>query len=109
MSPFYQRGEEFNADFDMQYRWYFERAGESVADQFLEAVQTSLNLLASQPEIGMVRKFRHSKLSGIRSFRVQPPFQRILIFYRVAQNEMQAWRLMAGSRDLPRRLAEPLN
>lgn len=107
MSLPYQRVEEFIQDFDLQYRWYFEHADEKVAERFLAAVEKSLSLLAAQPEMGKCRKFRHPKLAGVRSFRVQPPFDRILIFYRFAQGEIQAWRLMDGSRDLPRRLAEP--
>jgi hypothetical protein len=32
------RAEEFNADFDRQYRWYLQKAGEDLAERFLEAV-----------------------------------------------------------------------
>ena len=103
----YQRGTKFNADFDAQYRWYFEHAGEEVAGRFLQAVEASLNLLATQPELGVTRRFSHPKLAGLRSFRVQPPFNRMLIFYQIAHNEVNAWRLMDGTRDLSRRLIEP--
>jgi len=103
----YQRGTKFNADFDAQYRWYFEHADEGFAGRFLEAVEASLNLLATQPALGAPRKFRHPKLAGLRSFRVQPPFNRILIFYQIVRDEINAWRLMDGSRDLSRRLIEP--
>jgi plasmid stabilization system protein ParE len=45
-------------------------------------------------------------LRDLYSFQVERPFQNILIFYRVTENALQAWRLMHGSRDLPRRLVE---
>jgi plasmid stabilization system protein ParE len=100
------RADEFNADFDQQYRWYLEQAGEEVAEQFLQAVAVTLRLLAEQSDLGRRRKFRHPMLRDLYSFQVERPFQKILIFYRVAENTLQAWRLMHGARDLPHRLVE---
>jgi len=103
-----QRADEFNADFDQQYRWYLEQAGDEVAEQFLQAVPVTLRLLAGQSDLGRRRKFRHPMLSNLYSFQVERPFNKILIFYRVTENTLQAWRLMHGARDLPRRLTESL-
>ena len=102
------RAEKFNADFDQQYNWYLEQAGEELAERFLNAVEITLQSLLAQPDLGRRRKFRHSALTGIRSFQVKSPFQNILIFYRHTAAELSVERLMHGSRDLPRRLAEPL-
>jgi toxin ParE1/3/4 len=102
------RAEKFNADFDQQYNWYLEQAGEELAERFLNAVEITLQSLLAQPDLGRRRKFRHPALAGIRSFQVKPPFQNILIFYRHAATELSAERLMHGTRDLPRRLSEPL-
>jgi len=101
------RSQDFNADFDQQYRWYLEQAGEDLAERFLAAVLATLKTLAVQPDLGRRRKFRHPALRKLCSFRVNPPFNRILIFYRVTNNTVEAWRLMHGARDLPRRLVEP--
>jgi toxin ParE1/3/4 len=103
-----QRADEFNADFEQQYRWYADQAGEEIAERFLRAVADTLPRLAEQPDLGRRRKFRHPLLRDLFSFPVERPFQKILIFYRVTENTLQAWRLMHGARDLPRRLAEPL-
>jgi plasmid stabilization system protein ParE len=103
-----QRADEFNADFDQQYRWYLEQAGDEVAEQFLQAVPVTLRLLAGQSDLGRRREFRHPMLRDLYSFQVERPFNKILIFYRVTGNILQAWRLMHGARDLPRRLAESL-
>lgn len=101
------RAGDFNTDFDQQYRWYLEQAGEELAERFLEAVLLALRSLAGQPDLGRRRKFRHPGLQNLSSFRVNPPFDRILIFYRVTNETLEAWRLMHGARDLPRRLVEP--
>ena len=57
-----ERADEFNADFEEQYRWYLEQAGEEIAERFLRAVAATLPLLAEQPNLGRRRKFRHPKL-----------------------------------------------
>jgi toxin ParE1/3/4 len=101
------RADEFNTDFDQQYRWYLSEADEEVAERFFEALENTLQILLTQPELGHRRKFRRSALSNLRSFRVEPPFDKLLIFYRYNDAELSAERLMHGSRDLPRRLAEP--
>jgi plasmid stabilization system protein ParE len=70
-------------------------------------VDARLGLLCDQPDLGRIRRFRHPKLQGLRSFTVKRPFRRFLIFYRTDGRTLQAVRLMDGSRDLPRRLFEP--
>jgi toxin ParE1/3/4 len=101
------RSDDFNRDFDLQYRWYLEQAGEAVASRYLDAVLTVLRLVANQPGLGRPRKFRHPTLQGIRSLRLPSPFSVHLIFYRYNPNELFAERMMHGARDLPRRLVEP--
>ena len=101
------RANDFNRDFDLQYRWYLEHANESVAERYLNAVKATLDLLATQPDLGRRRKFRHPELRDIRSFRVVSPFGVHLIFYRHSATELFAERVMYGGRDLPRRLIEP--
>jgi toxin ParE1/3/4 len=102
------RAEKFTTDFDQQHRWYLEQAGEEVAGRFLTTVENTLQFLSTQPDLGRRRKFRHPALAGIRSFQLESPFQKILIFYRHTATELSAERLMHGARDLPRRLVEPL-
>ena len=101
------RSDDFNRDFDLEYRWYLEQAGQVVAERYLNAVLATLRLLATQPDLGHRRKFRHSTLRGIRSFRLASPFGVHLIFYRHNSAELSAERLMHGARDLSRRLVEP--
>ena len=41
------RSDCFNHDFDLQYRWYLEQAGEAVAERYLNAMLATLRLLAT--------------------------------------------------------------
>jgi plasmid stabilization system protein ParE len=101
------RADNFNSDFRRQYDWYLEEASEDVAERFLEAVGNTLQLLCDHPDSGRRLRFANPLLANIRSFRVESPFQNLLIFYRHDEKEISTERLMHGSRDLPRRLVEP--
>jgi plasmid stabilization system protein ParE len=102
-----EKADTFSRDFAIQALYYVQEAGAVVVRRFQVAVDSQLRLLCTQPEIGRWRHFKHPKLQGLRSFPLGRPFQRILVFYRVAGETLQAVRLMDGARDLPRRLAEP--
>lgn len=97
----------FVRDFELQSRWYVSEAGEEVAQRYLEALDATLQLLRVHPGLGRKRSFRHPLLRGIRSFRVSPPFDRHLIFYRFDRSTLYAERVIHGMRDLPHRLLQP--
>ena len=101
------RSDDFNADFDLQYRWYLREAGVEVAERYFAAVLFRLRELARQPNLGRERTFRHEELKGLRSFVLARPFQRHLLFYRITDEGLSAERILHGMRDLPRRLREP--
>jgi len=106
MSASFRRNPFFTADVQKEFDWYWGEAGEKVAWRFEAAVERTLRRIARQPGIGRPRQFSHPMLQGLRSFRVEPPFKRLLIFYRIEGDWIEAWRLMHGARDLPRRLVE---
>ena len=54
------------------------------------------------------RRLFNPLLTGLRSFRIEPPFNKVLVFYRLGNESFEAGRLMHGSRDLSRHLLEPL-
>src|SRR6185369_3684249 len=99
MSVALHRSDYFNEDFDLQYRWYLREAGEELAERYFAAVLSTARLPARTPELGRERKFRHEALKGLRSFRVERPFHRHIIFYRATQTELSVERIMHGSRD----------
>src|SRR5690242_19055994 len=102
-----ERGEDIQEDFALPGVWYVRDAGGESARRNEAAMYAILNSLCAQPDLGRKRRFRHPKLQGLRSLPVRRPFHRLLIFYRVADDALQAVRLMHGARDLPRRLVEP--
>jgi toxin ParE1/3/4 len=107
MSHSFRRNPFFTADVQKEFTWYWDEAGEEVAWRFEAAVERTLLAIARQPGLGRERRFRHPTLHGLRSFRVEPPFNELLIFYSVEEDCIEALRLMHGARDLPRRLLEP--
>lgn len=107
MSLEIQRASFFTADFEKQFAWYLDKAGTEVAWRFQAALDNSLRRISSQPGLGRPRNFRHPKLQQLRSYPVERPFNKLLLFYRVEAGALRAVRLMHGARDLPRRLSQP--
>jgi len=69
-----RRSDLFNRDFQLSYCWYLEQASGEVAEGFLKAVLATLRQLATHPGLGVQRRFRHPRVRGIRSFKVEVPF-----------------------------------
>src|SRR6266545_7176599 len=93
------KADAFLEDFTLQALWCVREAGDEVARRFQKAVDSRLRLLCEQPGLGRIRRFRDPKLRALRSFAVEQPFQRFLIFYREDGVTLQAVRLMDGARD----------
>jgi toxin ParE1/3/4 len=102
-----ERLPDFVADYEARFAWYLREAGESIALKFEAALEKTFIRLSRQPTLGSVRRFKHPKLVGLRSFAVSSPFDKTLIFYRIEENKIVMWRLMHGARDLGSRLLEP--
>jgi plasmid stabilization system protein ParE len=106
MNRLVEKTPRFKTDAANQLEWYLSKANVEVAWRFAGSVEKTIHKLSMQPEIGRLRTFRHPTLRGLRSFRLNPPFQNFLIFYRLNENVLTAARLMHGARNLARRLAE---
>jgi plasmid stabilization system protein ParE len=107
MNLFVRKSPAFQIDVTQQFEWYFDKAGEQLAWRFFTIVDLTLSKLSGQPDLGRLRHFRSPLLRSLRSFRLEPPFQQRLVFYRHKPEELVAERLLHGARDLPRRLVEP--
>jgi toxin ParE1/3/4 len=107
MSLAIEKSPLYHADVTNQFGWYFDEAGEELAWRFFYAADQTLLRLSRQPDLGRRRRFRNPALQGLWSFPVAAPYHKFLIFYRVTNDRLEAWRLMHGARDLPRRLVEP--
>lgn len=106
MSRRVERSSKFQQDVIAVYEWYTERENEDLADRFQDAVTSTLNKISTNPEIGPLCTIRIQQVANLRYFRVDPPFDRHLIFYRIESEFIRAVRLLHGMRDLPRRLRE---
>jgi toxin ParE1/3/4 len=93
-------------DLTAQWVWYAENAGVEVADRFLEAAEKTLTLLSTQPETGAQFFVSKVELQGMRRFPVSDGFEKILLFYFPLEDGVDLVRVVHGSRDLERLLAE---
>lgn len=69
-----------------------------LADTFLQTVEGTLYYLVRNPLAGRPRCVRFSDLQGFRSWRVDRPFNRFAIFYRIEDDNLFAERLLEGHR-----------
>lgn len=105
MSLRIEKRAKFREDFINQFWWYVKEAGDDVARNFQIGLDETIKRLADNPTIGRPRHFKQVRLEGLRSFPVEAPFKRFLIFYRFDGNSLEITRLVEGSRNLSRRLA----
>jgi hypothetical protein len=100
------RRPRFQADVVNQFSWYFLEASEEVAWKFEAAVKETVVRLMENPTVGRIRHFKDPRLQNLRSFQVNTPFDRFLIFYRIEDGTLTMERLIEGSRLLSRRLLD---
>ena len=93
--------ERFDSDREHQFRWYLTETGlesESalaLAERFARAVDHTLELISRTPAIGR-RRFPEWANTEIRSFCIQRPFHRFLVFYSIERETIRAIRLLEG-------------
>jgi toxin ParE1/3/4 len=104
MTRIVRQADVFWTDLLNQVDWYRAKAGPEVAESYVNAVETTLQTLAQNPETGRPRFQSRPEMAGIRSWRVNRPFHRHLIFHRFDDETLIAERIVHGARDLPRRL-----
>jgi toxin ParE1/3/4 len=67
---------------------------------FLDEAQRTFALLTTQPDMGWQAKFNDSRLTGVRVFRVSPPFTHYLVFYQPRRERIEILRVLHGAQDL---------
>jgi plasmid stabilization system protein ParE len=78
-----------------------DRAGQDVAERFIQAAQESFQVLARFPEMGAPDKVRRGKYRGVRLWVIKG-FPKYLIAYRPESNGVAIERVFHGSRDYHR-------
>jgi toxin ParE1/3/4 len=102
------RREAAKRDLIAQWVWYAETASIEVADRFLQAAESTLELLATQPESGSPWPVSKVELQGMRRVPVSNGFEKILLFYFPLRDGVDLVRVVHGSRELSQLLAEGL-
>ncbi|MFN0105541.1 MAG: type II toxin-antitoxin system RelE/ParE family toxin [Bryobacteraceae bacterium] len=93
-------------DLISQWVWYAETGGIEIADRFFAAANSTLDLLATQPESGSPIWARKPELQRMRRFPVSPGFEKIFLFYFPLEDGVDLVRVVHGSRELVHLLAE---
>lgn len=96
--PHVYRQPAARSDLIEHFVYLAEEAGEVVADRFMDAVDSSFNLLGTQPKIGALLTLRSTELAGIRKWSVSG-FDRFLIFYLPRPNGVTIVRVLHASTD----------
>jgi plasmid stabilization system protein ParE len=77
-----------------------------IAGHYLDAVEATCRLLGQHPQLGPRGGFNHPRLRDWRFFVVFRPFNKHVLFYETAGDDVIMRRAMHGHRNLPRRLLE---
>ena len=99
--------EDARLDLALQFAWYARKAGDAIADRYLESFRLTTEALSRVPEMGVLRRFRDPRLADVRSLQFAGAFRVHLAFYRIEGETLTILRVLHGMRDLPRRLTDP--
>ena len=98
------QSEDFLADLEQHFEWYVHGSKLDLADaielaqEFKIAVLDTLEFLLRFPGAGRRRFPQFTDLEGTRSWRVNRPFDRFLIYYHVQDETLFIDRLIEGHR-----------
>jgi toxin ParE1/3/4 len=95
-----RKRESAKRDLVAQWVWYAENAGIDTADHFLRAAESTVSMLAAQPEAGYRFFVTRPELHGLRRFPVSDGFEKILLFYFPLADGVDLVRVIHGNRDL---------
>ena len=99
--------DDFPDDVAQQSRRYAGQRDQALALAYARAVEATPELLAQHPHLGASCDYAEPQLAGLRFYLVEKPFERHLVVYRFSGEELSAFRVVPGERDLARRLLVP--
>jgi plasmid stabilization system protein ParE len=106
MSLALAESEAYLEDLERQFEWYVFQTeldlpdGIELAQKFKTAVTDTVESLLQHPGKGRRRFPKFARLQGTRSWRVNPPFDRFLIYYHVEGETLFVDRLIEGHRHI---------
>jgi len=78
---------------------YLSRDGLSIAERFLDAVESTFQTLGRTPLIGVPHAGSKHSQTGLRRWRVRG-FENFMIFYHPLSNGIEIVRVLHGARDI---------
>lgn len=81
--------------------FYLAEDDEDIAQDFLNACDTTFRFLAENRFTGSIRKFKNSKLSEVRMWRVKG-YKKYLIFYQPLDNGVKILHVLYSATDYNR-------
>ena len=97
--------ERAQSDIDEAVEHYLAEAGPSVALAFIDALEDALRRIGEQPAAGSPRYAHELDIPGLR-FRPMGKFP-YLVFHVEGEVEIDVWRVLHGTRDIPAGMQEP--
>ncbi len=96
--------EQAHSDVDEALEYYLEEAGAQVALEFIDALERAYAHISGHPASGSTRYSVELNLPGLRPW----PLRRFphVVFYVEAQDHIDVWRVLHGTRDIPTSLQE---
>ena len=98
--------ERARCDIDEAIERYLSEAGETVALNFIDALEDTLRQIGERPASGSPRHAHELEIPGLR-FRSTGRFP-YLAFYVEREAEVDVWRVLHGARDIPSWMQPPL-
>lgn len=92
---------------EAQSSWLCDQAGLPTANRFVDAVQSTLELIEAEPNIGRLWDDPPRTLPGLRWLLVRG-FRSHLLFYRHNRGSLEVVHLLHGARDIASILGESM-
>lgn len=93
------------ADLDGASDNYRREAGERTALDFVDAVERGIKRIGRSPHVGSLQFAFELSIPDLRAWRLQRfPY---IVFYAVADGDIDVWRILHDRRDLQSTLAPP--
>lgn len=86
-------------DVDEQVGYYLDEGATDTALRFIDAVDAACRRLQDHPEIGVLREFQSTRLTGLRIWFL-PDFPEHLVFYQQTEKTVEVVRILHAKRDV---------
>jgi toxin ParE1/3/4 len=96
--------EQANRDVDAAVDYYLKEAGGRIALDFIDALERAYRHISRHPASGSTRYSVELSLAGLRAW----PVRRFphIVFYVEGPDEVDVWRVLQGTRDIPEWMRE---